>query len=161
MIYAVFMWAGKMAAATGWRRAEAWFVDAGGGRIEITRPRAMQGLVEKRPGNTGNTYAVSGKLKRLPENHSIWLLIRDERSLKVWPQCSERVSYNADEGTWAGRIFIGSDQTRAIIIAAVVPSTSNDYFNYFCDNGGNTNWAVLRCLPHECSNFHEVTATVT
>src|ERR1700734_3965929 len=67
-----------------------------GASIRITSPGPMQGLTEKKEDNWGRSYAVAGKLKKLPTNHTIWLLVRDEGSARVWPQCSNRVIPNAD-----------------------------------------------------------------
>jgi hypothetical protein len=132
-----------------------------GNNIQITSPSPMQGLIEKRSADGGNTYAVSGTLRHLPKGHVIWLLVQEEKSEHVWPQCAETVDYNRIERRWTGRVHVGHGKSKATIVAVVAPTTSDDYFCYFCANGTRTRWAVLKRLPQECKNFDKVTAMVT
>jgi hypothetical protein len=132
-----------------------------GRQIQITSPAPLQGLTDKRPLGDVFSYSVSGKLKSLPKNHMIWLLVQDEKSPRVWPQAAYRVEYDPGEGRWVGRISVGPGYEKVQIVAVVAPPTSNEFFEYFYANGSKTHWAPLPHLPVECSNVHIVPARVT
>lgn len=129
--------------------------------IQITSPRVGELLTGKKSlGSASFSYEVKGTLKCLPKNHEIWLLVREERSSRVWPQGFERVVYNDRERSWTGRVT--AQQEDVTIIATVAPPTSRDFFRYF-QKVGNLRGAYepLDSIPAECRNTHEVQAKKT
>ena len=160
MVEAVIAWLAKMAGSAGWRQVEGWLGRMGSGPIRITSPGEGQGLTGKVPDGESFTYLVRGKLKRLPKDSSIWLLVEDERTHCLWPQGAERVAPTDGEGSWTGRIHVGVGYSRVKILAVIAPPTSTDFFEYACANGTKTGWSPLTRLPPECKNVHPVTALV-
>jgi len=140
-----------------------------GRQIQITVPRPQEVLSGQKPlGSGGFSFEVKGTLKHLPKDHEIWLLVKDERSPRVWPQGFERVQFNPIDRAWTGRInpAMGSS-THVTIIAAVAPPTSQDLFRYFQKVGQNVQslnprdkvpFEPLDRVPVECKNFNEVQA---
>jgi hypothetical protein len=130
------------------------------GRIEITSPEPRTPLQGKRSDGTTFSYEVTGKLKRLPDKHEVWLLTQDELSGKVWPQGFSRVQFNPERGTWTGRIG-GTPGQSVKIVAVVAPPTSVDFFRYYqeiCNRGAE--YEPLRDVPFECTNRASVQAVL-
>jgi hypothetical protein len=132
------------------------------GRIRITVPQQRERpetLQDPRPHGRGNqfSFAVEGTLRRLPRNHVIWLLTKNEGSTQVWPQGFENPSYNPVNKRWSGRIAttLGS---RVTIVAVVASPTSHDYFTYYQRHGFKTGWAALDRIPPDCTNQDSVQA---
>jgi hypothetical protein len=123
-----------------------------GNQIHITSPGPLAELTGKEPFELEGrfSYAVRGKLKRLPSDCEIWLLIEDDRSGCVWPQGFSRVQFDPQNGEWVGRVH--TQFTRPRIIAVVAPPTSQDFFRYFQKWGSKTNHAALDRIPVECTN---------
>lgn len=125
-----------------------------GNQMQITSPRPLGELDGKEPFGAPEegrfSYAVRGKLKRLPSDCEIWLLIQDERSGCVWPQGFSRVQFDPQNGEWVGRVH--TQFTRPRIVAVVAPPTAQDFFRYFQKWGSKTNHAALDRIPVECTN---------
>jgi hypothetical protein len=129
--------------------------------IQITHPRPGEMLTDPQPlGSDSVSYIVRGKLKSLPEEHSIWLLTQDERSGQVWPQGFYPVQFDEQTGEWHGRVnVLGRSLLR--LYAVVAPPTSQDLFRYFQKRGDETRHFVpLNRVPPECRNIHSVQARV-
>jgi hypothetical protein len=129
-----------------------------GREIRITSPRPQQGLTNPKPLGPGFSYEVRGTLKHLPKNHEIWLLVKEESSQRVWPQGFERVQYDGDDESWAGRINPAMSGPNVTIIAVVAPPTSQEFFQYFQRVGPETEYEPLERVPTECRNTDEVQA---
>jgi hypothetical protein len=136
-----------------------WFERPEG--IEITSPRSPKDdLQDKQPYGDMFSYKVEGKLRRLPEDHEIWLLNVNERSKEVWPQGFAPVTdWDAQTGEWTGRVC-GRPVETIKIVAVVAPPTSTDFFNYYqelCDRGIVK---PLKRIPPECTNQASIQATL-
>jgi len=119
------------------------------GRIQIMSPRPLEVLQDPKPLDPERvSYAVRGKLKRLPRDHEIWLLTEDHRSGRVWPQGFEPVQFDREKGEWIGRVHSRDPQPK--IIAVVAPPTSVDFFKYYQRMGSKTNYEGLDRVPPEC-----------
>jgi hypothetical protein len=129
--------------------------------IRITRPQQRakpETLQDPEPWEgKQSSFVVEGTLRRLPQDHEIWLLTRDEISGQVWPQTQHRVAFDAIDGRWSGRVVVDSG-SRIAIIAVVAPPTSQDFFAYYRKNGPKTGWAALDRVPPECNNQHSLSA---
>ena len=143
-----------------WTGATKWLPNLLGRRIRITEPRPLETLKDPMPvGNDRIFYTVRGKLKHLPRNHRIWLLVQDDKSVRVWPQGHELVQFNRETGEWAGKV--SGFQSRPITIVAVVaPPTSHDFFTYYHAMGLKTGYTPLTRVPLECTNSDLVQARV-
>jgi hypothetical protein len=162
MLEPMLLWVGKMAAASGWRQAEAWLSRVGGQKIEIETPRPDEALRDKQPLGEIFSYSVEGKLKHLPRGHKVWLLVEHELSKEIWPQGFYTVIHNEESKKWAGRVATHKGATRIKIIATVAPPTSDQFFRYF-QTTGNTNqnkFVPLSQIPVECKNIDEVQARI-
>jgi hypothetical protein len=155
VLVAVYVW------GVIYRRFPGFFSRLLGINIKITSPVSSQGVTGKKQYEEVSTYDVRGKLRKVPKDHEIWLLVRDQSSHNVWPQGWEKVEYNEIEKTWAGKVSAKNSDKRIEIIAVVAPPTSSDLFAYFCRHGKETNWAPLLRLPPECTNIHSVQARLT
>lgn len=130
-----------------------------GGRIQITSPRPLETLKDPKPFGNAVSFAVEGTLKRLPKDHTIWLLTQDETSGLIWPHGFEPVQYDRSGGKWFGRIGDIRGR-RAKIIAVVAPPTSHDFFTYYEKHGASTGYSPLNRVPPECANRDDVQALV-
>jgi|SRR5215469_4996523 len=143
----------------GWNGLRLWIDYRRAGRIEITSPRPMELLGGKQPFGKPEdgrfSYEVRGKLKHCPKDCEIWLLVED-RSGYIWPQGFSLVSFDKERGQWVGRVHTQHSQPR--IVALVAPPTSQDFFKYYHLWGCKTNWAALKRIPVECSNWTSVDA---
>lgn len=134
IIVGVFVWSWKR-----WRGREIAITDpAENGELS---PAEKRGAVE--------AYPVSGTLKRLPKDHTIWLLVIDETRKKIWPQGFEPVMHDPIKGNWKG--YVTAFGWRNVTITAVVaPMTSQEYFRYFQRVGPKTNFEPISEVPPEC-----------
>jgi hypothetical protein len=147
------------AVKTGWSAVAALLDYLRAGRIEITSPRPQEPLSDpKTPAGGSTSYAVRGKLKRLPLGHRIWLLVEDEKIKKVWPQGFAPVQYDPKSGEWTGRVM-GKGNIR--ILAVVAPPTSQQLFGYYQSIGDKTkNFEPLDNVPVECMKMTSVQTSV-
>jgi|SRR5580658_8634851 hypothetical protein len=124
-----------------------------GKTIKITLPLPLPGQTLRNPERSSNgrpVYLVRGRLKRLPADHRIWLLTQHEVDGRVWPQGSRPVTYRRDTGEWDGWI-VGTEGSRAKIVAVVAPPTSHDFFAYYVTQGRSTgSYGALPRVPPEC-----------
>jgi hypothetical protein len=126
--------------------------------IEITSSRPGELLQNPQPLGNGSSYAVRGKLKRLPRDHEIWLLREDEQSGEVRPQGFSAVQFDPHSGEWFGRVTGPAGQTIKIV-ALVAPPTSQDFFRYYQAVGsGLPRYEPRRRVPLECKNRASVQA---
>ena len=128
-------------------------------QIEITYPRARETLAGAEPLGPGHSFPIRGKLKRLPPEHKIWLLIQHEVTGNVWPQSFFPVQYDARKGEWDGKIN-GAGRREVRIVAVVAPPTSQDFFQYFQKVGvqRHHDFEPLMRVPPECRNVASVQA---
>jgi hypothetical protein len=130
-----------------------------GQRIRITSPRPTEQLLPAGTHFGDVIYSVSGKLKRLPKDHQIWLLRVDPLTGKAWPQGFYPVQFNRDAGTWDGRIK-RRNLKQMRVAAVVAPPTSQMLFRYYEEHGMKTDFAPLPAIPPECTNHDEVDAMI-
>ena len=122
-------------------------------KIEITHPRSpLETLQDKQPYADGFSYRVTGKLKKKPEGHEIWLLNVNTREQKVYPQGFSPVTdWDAQTGEWSGRVY-GKAGESIKLVALVAPPAAADFFNYYqeiCDQGVVK---ALKRVPPDCTN---------
>lgn len=145
----------------------AWAVVTGflrqvlGRQIKIVSPYSLEPLRDPQQQNGTPYYDVRGKLKILPQDHEIWLLIQDESSGRIWPQGFYPVQYDPVSRQWIGRINV-YNTCRTRIIAVVAPPTSCQFFRYFQKMGDKFHplYEPLDSVPPECVNRHEVQVNV-
>jgi len=154
MVEAILAWLGKQAASLGWRKAEEWL---GRRAIKITTPLPRAVLMNPQSDGRVSYFAVQGSLKKLPQGHHIWLLVRPEQSDRVWPQGFFDVEFDPAIGQWTGRIH-AEGASRFSIIAVVAPPTSCQFFRYYQRVGDKHDYQFepLSQLPPECVNKDEV-----
>jgi hypothetical protein len=111
-----------------WSGTTEAFRRVAGRQIQITFPRPGELLEKPEPVGSGRSYEVRGKLKRLRQDHNIWVLREDERSGRVWPQGFFPVQFFSDKGEWVG-IVIGVAGNPVKIVAVVAPPSSCDLFS--------------------------------
>lgn len=131
-------------------------------QIQITYPRPQELLSGGEQLSGSNVaYPVRGTLKKLPENHHIWVLTQDDSTGFIWPQGFFPVQHDPYQGTWLGKIN-GSGKKQVRIVAVVAPPTSHDFFNYFQALGRlrNFQFEPLPRVPPECRNRASVQAVV-
>jgi|SRR5271166_1929818 len=127
--------------------------------IEITSPGSQHTLDRPEPLGGGISYAVHGRLKRLPPGHKIWLLREDVQSGCVWPQGFFPVHFDEQKGTWSGKVSgPGTSRSPVTIHAVVAPPTSQDFFKYYQKLGGlrEQKYEPLSRIPAECKNVASV-----
>jgi len=126
--------------------------------IQITVPRPGEILSDPRPLGAGFSYLVRGRLRYLPEGHTIWLLTETDQSAQFRPQGFDDVVFDGKTGEWYGRIN-GGGTSPLQIFAVVAPPTSDELFRYY-QRAGNENkkFVPLKSLPAECRNTHSVRA---
>jgi hypothetical protein len=148
-----------------WDTAAALVNKITGRQIEIISPRPDEHLQSPEPLGQGLSYLVTGKLKHLPKNHEIWLLVEQLVTRCVWPQGFSRVVFDPARKSWSGRInpsVSGARRGPVKIIAVVAPPTSQDLFNYFRQLGTmlHHDFVPLSRVPPECQNTAFVQARV-
>lgn len=127
--------------------------------IKITYPRPEEILSGSQPVGRWRRFPVQGTLKSKPQDHEVWLLIRDDNGA-VWPQFNPAI-FEAGSGTWSGWIN-PAERAEVRIIAVVAPPDLHDFFRYFQSLGQlrEHKYVPLDRVPLGCTNQDTVRAKV-
>jgi hypothetical protein len=105
------------------------------------------------------SYLVKGTLRRLPKNHTIWLLKKDPSSAQVKPQGFQQGRVILRNGKWQGRVYPSMAYAkRTTIIAVVAPPAVDMFFNYWQKVGLKAGWVPIDHIPNECRKIETVQA---
>jgi hypothetical protein len=129
--------------------------DMGRETMSVPKKLAQYGIAIVTPvayAQTGNSFAVSGTYKALPESQHIWIstfnMDLDGNIAEYWPQSEAK----ATNGKWYGQVYnVGGakGETREFLVF-VVGSEGRALFNYYVRTGTTTNnWTSIRNLTSD------------